>query len=1061
MWIVAYALRRRYTIAVLAILIVLLGLMSARRMSTDILPAVDIPTVNVVWIYQGLDAREMTNRITSFSELALLNNVDDIREVRSDTANGIAVIKIDFQPHVEIDVAQSQVVAVSQTILRRMPPGTQPPLMVRYSRSSAPILQLALSSDSMAEAQLFDYARIQLRGQIQTIPGLRLSLPYGGAARQVMIDMHPEALQTYGLSAADVARAVSAQNLALPTGVVREPRREMQITMNASPEQVEAFEHLPIREVNGRVILLRDVASVRDGAAVQTNMARLNGQNAVMVSIIKLGGTSTVDVIDQVMAKLSEIRAAAPPGLTIEPLFDQSVFVRAAIDAVVKEALLVGLLVATVVLLFLGSWRSTLIVLTSIPLALLCSIAGLQATGHTFNLMSLGGLALAIGILVDNALVEIENINRNLDLGKPLDQAILDSARQVAFPEFVSTLCICIVFTPVFLLTDVAAYVFAPLALSVVFAMIASYVLSRTLVPTLASLLLRAGAAREAERRRARGPLASTHGGVEASMARARRAYTRAFPTLLRRKSVLALATLGVVGVGGVAAWSLGEEFFPAADAGLMRLYLRAPAGTRLEDTARLFAEIQRDIRAIVPARDLRFIGESIGAVEPINRGWVDSNVIGSFDGELLMQLAKGHAPTGGYMAGIRTMLAEKYPQVRAFFRPADNINQTLAGTSLAALDVRVVGRDGPGNIALARELEQRMQTIPGVVDTTLVQVTDLPEYRIEVDRIRAMQLGVTQQDASNAVLNVLGSGGTVATSLWADSKMGIAYSVQLQAPPITLDSVQTLLNTPVRIGENGQPVLLRNVASVREQRVPANTSRTMLAPTFNVVANVQDRDLGSVYREVEAVRAELSTRLKPGNRMEIVGQSRSMRSAYAELASGILGAAVLVFLVMVVNFQSWSAPAVALSGLPFALAGAALGLWATGTPLSVPALMGMIMVVGVSTANSVLVTTFALERFCEGVRAAEAAAEAAATRLRPVLMTASAMIIGILPMAFGLGEGGEQNAPLGRAVVGGLLLGTMATLVVVPVVFALAFGQRTPVQRTIQAGPAPSTAAS
>jgi len=1061
MWIVAYALRRRYTIAVLAILIVLFGLTSARRMSTDILPAVDIPSINLVWIYSGLDAREMTTRVTAFSEIAILNNVDDIREVRSDTANGVAVIKIDFQPNVEIDVAQSQVVAVSQTILRRMPPGMQPPLVVRYSRSSAPILQLVLSSDSLQEAQLFDYARLQLRAQIQTIPGIRLTLPYGGAARQVMIDMRPEALQTYGLSASDLARALSAQSLTLPSGVVRERGREMQVSLNASPVEVAAFEQLPIREVNGRVILLRDVADVRDGSAVQTNMARLNGQNAVMVSILKLGGTSTVDIVDQVRARLPDIRASAPPGLTIEPLFDQSVFVRAAIDAVAKEAMIVALLVAAVVLLFLGSWRSTLIVLTSIPLALLSSLVGLQALGHTFNLMTLGGLALAIGILVDNALVEIENINRNLDLGKPLDQAILDSARQVAFPEFVSTLCVCIVFTPVFLLTDVAAYVFAPLALSVVFAMIASYLLSRTLVPTLASLLLHAGAAREAQRHRARGPLAAAHGAVEGIMDGVRDGYARAFPRLLRRRSLLAVITLAAMGAGGVAAWSLGEEFFPAADAGLMRLYLRAPAGTRLEETARLFAEIQRDIRTIVPARDVEFIGESIGAVEPINRGWVDSNVVGSFDGELLMQLADGHAPTADYMASIRRMLAQKYPQVRAFFRPADNINQTLAGTSLAALDVRVVGRDVPGNITAARELEQRMRMIPGVVDTTMVQVLDLPEYRVEVDRVRAMQLGVTQQEAANAILNVLGTGGTVAPNLWADAKMGISYAVQLLAPPQTMGSMETLLNTPVSISERGEPVLLRNIASVTEQRVPASTSRTTLAPTFNIVANVQGRDLGSVYRELEAVRAQLSTGLKPGNRMEIVGQSKSMRSAYAELASGIVVAAVLVFLVMVVNFQSWTAPLVALSGLPFALVGAALGLWLTATPLSVPALMGMIMVVGVSTANSVLVTTFALGRFREGVKAAEAAADAAATRLRPVLMTASAMIIGILPMALGLGEGGEQNAPLGRAVVGGLTLGTMATLVMVPVVFALAFARRTPVHRNVQAGAASSTAVS
>jgi len=1043
MWIVAYALRRRYTIGVLAILIVLFGLYSGRRMSTDILPAVDIPSLNLVWIYSGLDAREMATRVTSFSELATLNNVDDVREIRSETTNGLAVVKIDFQPYVNVDTAMAQAVAVSQTILRRMPPGMQPPLIVRYSQSSTPILQLTLSSDTWSESQLFDFARIQLRSQIQTIPGIRLTLPYGGAARQVMIDLNPDALQAYGLSSADVMRAVSAQNLVLPSGVVREPGREMQVSVNASPAEVAAFQELPIREVDGRVVLLHDVATVRDGSAVQTNVARLNGQNGVIVSILKLGGASTVDIVDQVIARLPEIRAGAPKGLTIEPIFDQSVFVRAAIDAVVKEAVLVALLVAAVVLLFLGSKRSTLIVLTSIPLALLASVAGLHACGHTFNLMTLGGLALAIGILVDNALVEIENINRNLDQGKPLTQAILDSARQVAFPEFVSTLCICIVFIPVFLLTGVASYVFAPLALSVVFAMAASYVLSRTLVPTAASLLLRDGAARRAQLGSTRGGLYRIHHATERVLDALRQSYQRRFAGLLAHKALFGLACAAVIGVGALAAWSLGREFFPAADAGLMRLYLRAATGTRLEDTARLFAEVQRDIRAIVPERELRFIGENIGAVEPINRGWVESVVVGSFDGELYIQLAPEHAPSELYMARIRQMLKDKHPGLRTFFRPADNISQTLAGTSPAALDVRFAGRAVPANLKLARELEQRMAQIPGAVDVALVQVLDLPEYFIEVDRVRAMQIGVTQQEATNAILGVLGAGGTVTPSMWGDARMGIAYNVQVHMPPMSLSSLEQLLNTPVRLSSVGEPVLLRTIARVSERRVPANINRVTLAPSLNVVANVQGRDLGSVYREVEAVTRELRAKLDPGNRVEIVGQSRAMQSAYAELASGIVIAAVLVFLVMVVNFQSWSAPAVALSGLPFALTGAAFALWATAMPLSVPALMGMIMVVGVSTANSVLVTSFALTRLREGVAAVQAAAEAAATRLRAVLMTASAMIVGILPMALGLGEGGEQNAPLGRAVVGGLLLGTLATLVVVPAVFALVMGGR------------------
>lgn len=1044
MWIVLFALRYKYTIGVFAILILLFGVLASRRMSTDILPRVDSPEITVVWTYSGLNASEMAAKVTSFSEIATLNNVDDLLEARSETFNGVALVKLKFQPYADINTALAQVTGVSQTILRRMPTGTTPPLIIRTSPSSVPIVQLVISSDSMTGGQLFDFARINLRAQIQSIPGLRLSLPYGGAARQVMIDVDPDALNAFGLSAADVSRAVSTQNLTLPSGVLREGGRELPISMNASPETVQAFLDLPIRTVGGKMILLRDVANVRDGEAVSTNIARLNGQNAVMVSVLKLGNASTVDVVDGILKKMPEIRSTAPPGMMIEPIFDQSTFVRSAVDGVLKEILLVGGLVALVVLLFLGSWRSTLIVLVSIPLALLCSIVGLYLIGATFNLMTLGGLSLAIGILVDNALVEIENINRNLDMGKPLDEAVLDSARQVAFPEFISTLCVCIVFIPVFLLTDVAAYVFKPLALSVVFAMAASYVLSRTLVPTLASLLLHAGAQRREAMQSSRRGLGRIHHAVENVLEAMRTAYGRGFHRLLRRRTLLVLGSLAVVGIGAFAAWSLGREFFPAADAGLMRVYLRAPAGTRLEETARLFADVQRDIRAIVPPHELAFVAENIGGVEPINRGWVDSAVVGSFDGELYLQLAAEHTPSARHMRAIRAMLRDKYPQVQTFFRPADNINQTLAGTSPTAIDVRFVGRDVPGNLAAAKQLQQKMAQIPGAVDIAMLQVLDLPEYRIEVDRVRALQLGVTQQEATNAVLAMLGSGTTVATNLWADPKVGLSYTVQVQAPPLSLGAMEELLNTPVSFGNGRAPVLLRAIATVSERKVPANTSRVTLAPALNVVANVQGADLGSVYTGVESALDAIRPTLKPGNRAEVVGQAHSMQMAYAELANGIAFAAVLVFLVMVVNFQSWMAPLVASSGLPFALSGAAAALWLTATPLSVPALMGMIMVVGVSTANSVLVTSFALNMLREGHTAIECAVAAASTRLRPVLMTAGAMIVGILPMALGLGDGGEQNAPLGRAVIGGLVVGTVATLVVVPAMFALTMGRRT-----------------
>jgi multidrug efflux pump subunit AcrB len=1031
MWLVRYALDHRYTVAVLAILLLLFGTLALQRASTDILPAVEIPSVNVVWIYNGLNAREMASKITSFSEIAILNNVDDLREVRSDTLNGNAVIRVEFQPYVDVDLAISQITSVSQTILRRMPPGTQPPVIVRYSQSSVPILQLVLASDAMSGSALFDYARLQLRSQIQTIPGIRMTLPYGGASRQIMVDLDPRALEAYGLSPADVARAVSAQNLTLPSGVVREGQRELQVAVNASPVEVAAFDQLPVREVDGRVIHLRDVASVRDGTSVQTNIARLNGESSVTVSIIKLGGASTVAIVSQVMERLSEIRASAPPGMRIEPIFDQSVFVRAAIGSVLTEAVIVALLVATVVLTFLASWRSTLIVLTSIPLALLASIIGLHVSGHTFNLMTLGGLALAIGILVDNALVEIENINRNLDAGLPLREAILAGARQVFFPELVSTLAICIVFTPIFLLTGVAAYVFRPLALAVVFAMAASFLLSRTLVPTLASMLLTGEALA-----RGRGARADRDAGA---FQRLRRAYAALLNGLVARKAAVAAIAGTLVGVGAYIAAHLGQDFFPVTDAGLMKLYLRAPSGTRLEETARLFADIQREVRALVPPEELLFIAENIGQPEPVNLAWVSSAASGSFDGEVQIQLTPEHAPSAVYMRAIREMLRERFPAVRAYFRPADATGQTLAGSAPAALDVRIVGRDLPGNLAIARTLERRLGEVPGLADVTLRQVLDLPEYFIEVDRVRALQLGITQQEASNAVLGALGSTATVSPSFWADVRTGTSYAVQVHTPPAHLDSVEDLLNLPVRASASGTPILLRAVATVSKRQAPASVSRVTLAPSLNVLANVQDRDLGGAYHAVAAILGELRPQLKPGNRIEVTGQAEAMHAAYDDLAGGLALAAVLVFLVMVVKFQSWALPLVAMSGLPLALSGAATGLWLTGTNLSVPALMGMIMVVGVSTANSVLVTSFARDRLAAGDEPAVAAVTAAATRLRPVLMTALAMVVGILPMALGFGEGGEQNAPLGRAVVGGLVTGTAATLLLVPLAFAAA----------------------
>jgi multidrug efflux pump subunit AcrB len=859
-----------------------------------------------------------------------------------------------------------------------------------------------------------------------------------------MVDLDPEALNAFDLTATEVNAAVGRQNLTLPSGSLREAGRELPVELNASPENIQGFLDLPLRSVEGRTILLRDVANVRDGEAVSTNIARLNGQNAVMISILKLGNASTVDIIDGIINRMDEIRASAPPGMTIAPIFDQSVFVRAAVTGVEHEIMLVGGLVALVVLLFLGSWRSTMIVLTSIPLALLCSIVGLSLVGATFNLMTLGGLSLAIGILVDNALVEIENIKRQIGLGKTVKQAIIDGAREVAFPEFVSTISICIVFLPIFLLSGTASYVFRPLALAVVFAMIASYLLARTLVPTLASIILPAEAAAEKKRegKRPRG-LGLIHHGIEHGVDKIAGVQGGILKFLLRWKFVILIPVLIAASIGVFSALHSGREFFPKTDAGLIRLFVRIPSGNRIEDTARAVADVQREIRNVIAKDDLQFIVENIGAPSSVNQAWVETTSISSADSEILIQLHGAHAPSGEYERKIREMLATKFPDIQSFFRPADATSQTLASGAPTTFEVRFMGRDVPGNLALAKELRERFAKVPGAVDVTLREVLDQPGYAIRVDRARAATFGITQQDAANAMLAALGSGGSVAPNYWADPATGSSYDVQVIAPPSTLTSVEQLLNLPIK-GSTGSstPVPLRAFATVIEKKAPASVSRTTLQPTLTVVANADGRDLGSLTKDLQGILGELRAKQKPGNKIELTGQAALMTSAYSELIGGLGLAAVLVFLVMVVNFQSWTLPFVAISGLPVAVSGALFGLWVTGTPLSVPALMGIIMVVGVSTANSVLVSSFARDRFDQGESAWDAAIEAATTRLRPVMMTALAMILGVIPMALGHAEGGEQNAPLGRAVIGGLVFGTMASLFVVPVAFAVVRGR-------------------
>lgn len=1043
MWIVLFALRYKYTIAVLGILILLFGVMSGRRMSTDILPRVDSPELMLVWTYSGLNAAEMSSKITTFSEIAAMNNVDDLSEVSSTTSNGVALVKLRFHPYVNMATAMAQTTSVSQTILRRLPTGATPPLIIRTSPSSVPIVQLVMASDSMTSGQLFDYARLTLRAQIQSVPGMRISLPYGGASRQVMIELNPDALNAFGLSATEVSASVGRQNLTLPAGTIREGGRELPIELNASPENIQAFLDLPLRTVNGTTILLRDVANVRDGEAVSTNIARLDGQNAVIVSILKLGNASTVEIIDGIREKLPEIRASAPEGMSIEPIFDQSVFVRAAVSGVEHEILLVGGLVASVVLLFLGSWRSTMIVLTSIPLALLCSVIGLSLSGATFNLMTLGGLALAIGILVDNALVEIENIKRQIALGKDVRTAIVDGAREVAFPEFVSTLSICIVFLPIFLLTGTAADVFRPLALAVVFAMLASYLLARTLVPTLASIILPAEL-RQEQARAGRPPrgLARLHHTIEHGLDKLVAAQRGILLGLLRHKWIMLGPVAVALAIGGFSVRHSGREFFPKTDAGLIRLFVRFASDLRVDDAAPLFADIQREIRKIIPPEELQFVVENIGAPHPINQAWVETTSVTSGDGEILIQLHGEHGPSAVYEDRIRAMIREKFPQAQMFFRPADATSQTLASGAPTTFEVRFTGRDLKGNLSLANELIDRFQKIPGAVDVTLREILDQPGYAISVDRLRAASLGISQQEAANAVLAALGSGGSVSPSFWSDPQIGASYDVQVIVPPSNLNSIEQLLNLPVRTSANGGFVPLRSFATVTEKTSPASVSRATMQPSLTVVGNASGRDLGAVTNDLEGILTDVRAKLKPGNRIELRGQAALMRQSYSELIGGLGLAAVLVFLVMVVNFQSWALPFVAISGLPVAIAGACFGLWATNTPISVPALMGIIMVVGVSTANSVLVSSFARDRFDAGLSAADAAIEAATTRLRPVLMTALAMILGVIPMAIGHAEGGEQNAPLGRAVIGGLLFGTSASLFLVPVVFAAVRGR-------------------
>ncbi|MDF3093994.1 efflux RND transporter permease subunit [Burkholderia semiarida] len=1038
MWIVNLALRRPYTFIVMAIMIVLATPLALMRTPVDVLPAINIPVISVIWNYNGFSATEMTNRITSVHERILTTTVNNIQHVESTSLPGIAVVKVFLQPGANVQTAIAQTVSSAQAIVRQMPQGATPPLVITYSASSIPVIQLGLSSKTLSEQSLADIALNFLRPQLITVPGVQIPFPYGGRTRVVAIDLDPQALQAKGLTPADIVNAVNAQNLVLPTGTAKMGQTEYRIDTNASADTVADIGNLPVQTINGATTYLREVAAVRDGFAPQTNVVRQNGQRGVLISILKSGDASTLKVVSDLKALLPKVIPTLPEGLTITPLFDQSVFVNAAVQGVIHEALIAAVLTAMMILLFLGNWRSTLIIAISIPLSIFTSLIALSALGETINIMTLGGLALAVGILVDDATVTIENIERHLHLGTNLHEAILEGAGEIAVPALVSTLCICIVFVPMFFLTGVARFLFVPLAEAVVFAMLASYVLSRTLVPTLAMLLFRPQQA-------STGPGPSTsrfariHHAFNHAFERLRAWYIVLLSILLVRRRFYALCFLGFCVLSTGLVFVLGRDFFPNADSGNLRLHVRAPTGYRIEETARLADQVERVIRETVPPDELGAIVDNLGLpVSGINLSYSNAGTIGTLDGELLIALKPGHRATGHYVQTLRTLLPQRFPGVEFFFQPSDIITQILNFGQPAAIDVQVLGNDLASNMTIASGLMKKIRQIPGAVDVHVLQRNDEPTLLADMDRTRMQQLNLSAQNvAQNMLISLSGSSQTT-PSFWINPRTGVQYPLQIQTPQYNLSSVDDLLGTPISAsGRTGTPLqLLGNLVQVRSTANPAVITHYNIRPAIDVYVSVEGRDLGAVAGEIDRIVADARATLPRGTALAMRGQIETMRTSYLGLGAGVAMAIVLVYLLIVVNFQSWLDPLIIISAMPAALAGIAWMLFVTGTHLSVPALTGAIMTVGVATANSILVVSFARQRLAAGAPPLTAALEAGATRIRPVLMTALAMIIGMVPMALGLGEGAEQNAPLGRAVIGGLLFATVSTLLFVPLVF-------------------------
>jgi len=1026
MWLVRIALKRPYTFVVMSMLIVIVGVLAVLRMPTDIFPDIDIPVISVIWNYGGLPPEVMEKRIVSNFERFLTTVVNNIDHIESQSLTGIATIKIFLQPGASVDEAVAQVTATAQTAVRSMPPGTVPPLIIRYSASNVPILQVALESQSLSEQQLFDYGVNFVRADFATVRGVQMPYPYGGKQRQITVDIDPMKLYALGLSPRDVNAAIGLQNVIAPSGTAKMGANEYPIILNTTPEALEELQDLPIKTAKGTTVYLRDVANVRDGYAPQTNMVHVQGRRSVLMSILKLGGASTLDVVDRIHAMLPVTMSRLPKELKASLLFDQSVFVRASINGVVKEAAIAAGLTALMILLFLGSWRSTLIVVISIPLSIMTSVIVLAALGQTLNVMTLGGMALAVGILVDDATVAIENIHRNMAQRKPFVRAIIDGAQEIAVPAFVSTLCICIVFVPVAFLTGAAKSLFLPMALAVVFAMMMSYFLSRTLVPTLVHFLL----AREAE-----------HGNHEEKdiLSGLRKFYGRWLAWALEHRAIVSGGFVTFALASMLLLPLVGEDFFPSVDAGLIKLHVRGAPGTRLEETERKFATIEDTIRTVIPPAEIETLIDNLGIPgSGINLSLSEGALISAADGQILIHLKEGHRPTPEYVRKLRAVLNEKYPGTTFFFLAPDISTQVLNFGLPAPISVQVVGAIGneDATYAVAEKLAAKMKQIPGAADVHLAQVQRVPSIQVDVDRTRAGQAGLSTRDVANDLLVSLSSSGQVSPTYWLD-KRGVQYLVSVQTPQYKMSSFEAVDSTPLSRGDD-TPQMLGNVAQLSRTSGPANVTHYNIRRTFDVQANVDGTDLGSVASAVGRVVAEMQPDLPRGTTVTIKGQAESMDSSFRGLGYGLIFSVLLVYLLMVVNFQSWLDPLVILMALPGALAGIVWMLFLSHTTLSVPALMGSIMCVGVATANSILVVTFANGLREVGRDAKTAALAAGMTRLRPVLMTALAMIIGMMPMALGLGEGGEQNAPLGRAVVGGLVLATLTTLFFVPVMYSL-----------------------